>query len=46
MGSPIQSGQDGSYLTLFAYWTTVNYREAYHLHASNGILFNSTVFTG
>ncbi len=25
---------------LFAYWTTVNYREAYHLHAANGILFN------
>jgi GDPmannose 4,6-dehydratase len=25
---------------LFAYWTTVNYREAYQLHASNGILFN------
>jgi GDPmannose 4,6-dehydratase len=25
---------------LFAYWTTVNYREAYGLFASNGILFN------
>ena len=25
---------------LFAYWTTVNYREAYGMHASNGILFN------
>jgi GDPmannose 4,6-dehydratase len=25
---------------LFAYWTVVNYREAYGLHASNGILFN------
>lgn len=25
---------------LFAYWTTVNYREAYGFHASNGILFN------
>ena len=24
----------------FAYWTTVNYREAYGVHASNGILFN------
>ena len=24
----------------FSYWTTVNYREAYGLHASNGILFN------
>tara|TARA_B100000678_G_scaffold287844_1_gene295164 strand:+ start:387 stop:1463 length:1077 start_codon:yes stop_codon:yes gene_type:complete len=25
---------------LFAYWITVNYREAYGMHASNGILFN------
>ena len=25
---------------VYAYWTTVNYREAYGLHASNGILFN------
>src|SRR5580692_1605327 len=25
---------------LYAYWITVNYREAYVLHASNGILFN------
>ncbi|MDA0241511.1 MAG: GDP-mannose 4,6-dehydratase [Proteobacteria bacterium] len=25
---------------LFAYWATVNYREAYGMHASNGILFN------
>ena len=25
---------------LYAYWTTVNYRTAYGLHASNGILFN------
>src|ERR1700744_6216827 len=25
---------------LFAYWTTVNYREAYGLYACNGILFN------
>lgn len=25
---------------LYAYWITVNYREAYHMHASNGILFN------
>ncbi|SRR5579859_213140 len=24
----------------YAYWVTVNYREAYGLHASNGILFN------
>jgi GDPmannose 4,6-dehydratase len=25
---------------LYAYWITVNYREAYHLFACNGILFN------
>jgi GDPmannose 4,6-dehydratase len=25
---------------VFSYWITVNYREAYGLHASNGILFN------
>jgi GDPmannose 4,6-dehydratase len=25
---------------LYSYWITVNYREAYDLHASNGILFN------
>jgi len=32
--SPYSTGK------LFAYWTTVNYREAYGMHASNGILFN------
>ena len=25
---------------LYGYWITVNYREAYKMHASNGILFN------
>ncbi|MBN8536960.1 MAG: GDP-mannose 4,6-dehydratase [Deltaproteobacteria bacterium] len=25
---------------VFSYWQTVNYREAYNMHASNGILFN------
>ena len=25
---------------LFAYWMTVNYRDGYNFHASNGILFN------
>jgi len=25
---------------LYSYWITVNYREAYKIHASNGILFN------
>ena len=25
---------------IFSYWVTLNYREAYEMHASNGILFN------
>lgn len=25
---------------LFAHWITINYRQSYHMHASNGILFN------
>lgn len=25
---------------LYAYWTTINYRESFGIHASNGILFN------
>ena len=25
---------------LYAYWSTINYREAYGVHATNGILFN------
>lgn len=32
--SPYSTGK------LFAHWTTANYREAYGMHASNGILFN------
>jgi GDPmannose 4,6-dehydratase len=32
--SPYSTGK------LFAYWTTANYRDAYGMHASNGILFN------
>ena len=27
-------------IKFYAYWITVNYREAYGIHASNGILFN------
>ena len=27
---------------MFGYYTTLNYREAYGIHASNGILFNHT----
>jgi len=29
-----------AYAKVFAYWSTVNYREAYGIHACNGILFN------
>lgn len=32
--SPYSTGK------LFAFWTTANYRDAYGMHASNGILFN------
>ena len=31
---------------LYAYWITVNYREAYGIYASNGILFNHEVPCG
>jgi len=30
---------------LYAYWATVNYRESYGMHASNGILFNHECVT-
>ncbi|MEY4632509.1 MAG: hypothetical protein RIQ81_2629 [Pseudomonadota bacterium] len=46
-GAPVQSETTpfcpaSPYATakLYAYWTTVNYRDAYGIHASNGILFN------
>ena len=29
-----------SFPQVFSYWIVVNYREAYGIHASNGILFN------
>lgn len=31
---------------LYAYWTTVNYREAYGMYACNGILFNVSAMSG
>lgn len=31
---------------VYAHWQTVNYREAYHLFACNGILFNHECVTG
>jgi len=38
--TPFQPRSPYGAAKLYAYWTTVNYREAYGLHASNGILFN------
>jgi GDPmannose 4,6-dehydratase len=29
---------------MYSYWIVVNYREAYNVHASNGILFNHESF--
>jgi GDPmannose 4,6-dehydratase len=38
--SPFQPRSPYAAAKLYAYWITVNYREAYGMHASNGILFN------
>lgn len=38
--SPFQPRSPYACSKLFAHWITINYREAYDLHASNGILFN------
>jgi GDPmannose 4,6-dehydratase len=38
--TPFQPRSPYGAAKLYAYWITVNYREAYRLHASNGILFN------
>ena len=38
--TPFQPRSPYGVAKLYAYWITVNYREAYGLHASNGILFN------
>lgn len=38
--TPFQPRSPYAVAKLFGYWSTVNYREAYGLHASNGILFN------
>jgi len=38
--SPFQPRSPYGAAKLYAYWITVNYRESYNLHASNGILFN------
>lgn len=38
--TPFQPCSPYATAKLYAYWITVNYREAYNIHASNGILFN------
>ena len=38
--TPFQPRSPYGVAKLYAYWITVNYREAWGLHASNGILFN------
>jgi len=38
--TPFQPRSPYGAAKLYAYWITVNYREAYGMHASNGILFN------
>lgn len=38
--SPFHPRSPYAVAKLYAFWATVNYREAYGMHASNGILFN------
>ena len=38
--SPFRPRSPYAAAKLMAYWSTVNYREAYGMHATNGILFN------
>ena len=38
--TPFQPRSPYAAAKLYGYWITVNYRQAYGLHASNGILFN------
>ncbi|MCE3519988.1 GDP-mannose 4,6-dehydratase, partial [Escherichia coli] len=39
-GTPFHPRSPYAVAKLYAYWITINYREAYGFHASNGILFN------
>lgn len=39
-GTPFYPRSPYAAAKLYSYWITVNYREAYGIHASNGILFN------
>jgi GDPmannose 4,6-dehydratase len=38
--SPLHPRSPYGVAKLYSHWTTINYREAYGMHASNGILFN------
>jgi GDPmannose 4,6-dehydratase len=38
--TPFQPRSPYAIAKVYSYWMTVNYREAYKIHASNGILFN------
>ena len=38
--TPLQPRSPYAAAKLYAYWITVNYRDSYGMHASNGILFN------
>jgi GDPmannose 4,6-dehydratase len=38
--TPFQPRSPYGTAKIYAYWITTNYREAYNIHASNGILFN------
>ena len=39
-GTPFYPRSPYAVSKLYAYWITINYRESYGMHASNGILFN------
>ena len=39
-GTPFYPRSPYAVAKLYAYWITINYREAYGLYASNGVLFN------
>ena len=39
-GTPFQPRSPYAIAKLFAHWMTIQYRDAYGIHASNGILFN------
>ena len=44
--TPFAPAQPYGAAKLYAYWITVNYREAYGIHGSNGILFNHGALRG